>query len=196
MRSTWIGRALFTALLLLATYVMLADFANLSRAARLEAAISPEALPLPQPWGGMAWRELARLAVRGAAEDPDTARMMLQRQVRNYPVDPQPWLDLARLEARRVSDTPPVVDVQDLLSKALAARPYDRDALWSAAQIALRTGNPDLAEQKLRTWLKEFPTDTGRALFIAARWIPSPGDLLDRILPPGEDYLAEAMRVA
>ena len=180
------------ALLLPALYIMLADRINLHAAKQFSEPATPKALPLPQLLGGFAGREMALLAGAAAEVDPATALEVLEARVRNYPIDPQHWLDLARVHARRGDDRR--VDV--LLRKAHASRPEARDALWSAAQIALQSGNAALAERQLRLWLAEFPRDTERALFIGSRWIEAPGELLDRMLPPGRSYLAEAMRVA
>ena len=171
---------------------MIADGINLNAAKQFSEPATPEALALPQLWGGSAWREMSLLAGAAAEVDPVTARQMLEQRLRNYPIDPQHWLDLARIHARRGDDRR--VDV--MLRKAHASRPEARDALWSAAQIALQSGNAALAERQLRLWLTEFPRDTERALFIGSRWIETPGELLDRMLPPGRSYLAEAMRVA
>jgi len=196
-RGALAGRATLAAMLLAATYVMWADFFNLRHSIQLTSPATPDALPWPQPWGGMAWLELATLASRSGPESPAIARRMLQQRVRNYPITPRPWLDLARLESRRATTgSARAADVAALLRKAQATRPRDRDALWSAAQIALQTGDSALAERQLRSWLREFPADTGRALFIGARWIAAPGELLDRMLPPGREYLAQAMSVA
>jgi len=178
--------------LLAALYVMLADFSNLRQAQNFTQPTAPAALTWPQPWGGYAWAELAGTAVTRARLDPTTAAEILQARVRNYPIDPQPWLALARLQSR-VGDH---AATEAMLRNAYASRPADRDALWTSAQIALQSSNAGLAERQLRLWLQEFPDDTGRALFIGSRWTQSPDELLDRILPQGGDYLREAMRVA
>ncbi|NCO20080.1 MAG: hypothetical protein GW900_08570, partial [Gammaproteobacteria bacterium] len=178
--------------LLAALYVMLADFSNLRQAQNFTQPTAPAALTWPQPWGGYAWAELAGTAVTRARLDPTTAAEILQARVRNYPIDPQPWLALARLQSR-VGDH---AATEAMLRNAYVSRPADRDALWTSAQIALQSSNAGLAERQLRLWLQEFPDDTGRALFIGSRWTQSPDELLDRILPQGGDYLREAMRVA
>ena len=186
------GHLALLALLFGAGYVMLADYVNLGHAQQLEGPATLRQLPLPQPWGGHAWLKISLRAGASAEVDPAAALEVLEARVRNYPIYPRHWLDLARIHARQGEDQR--VDV--LLRKAHASRPEARDALWSAAQIALQSGNAALAERQLRLWLAEFPRDTERALFIGSRWIETPGELLDRMLPQGRSYLAEAMDVA
>lgn len=192
MKAAVTGRWLLPLLLIPALYVMLTDRVNLGAAAGFVEPAGPGSLPLPQPWGGSAWLDMALLAGAAAEVDPETALVMLEARVRNYPIDPRHWLDLARIHARQGNDR----RVGELLAKAYASRPEARDALWTAAQIALQSGNAALAERQLRLWLAEFPADTERALFIGSRWIEDPGALLDRMLPPGRAFLGEAMRVA
>lgn len=187
-----LGRGFLLLTLLVACYVMLADHANLRQSQSITTPATPTALTWPQPWGGYAWEQLTQVAMTNTRLDPVTVEAMLEARVRSYPVDPQPWLALARLESR-AGDT---AAAEAMLRKAYASRPADREALWTSAQIALQSSNAGLAERQLRQWLAEFPADTGRALFIGSRWAESPNDLIDRILPEGVDYLREAMRVA
>jgi len=189
-----LARAALVVLLLLAGYVMLADFANLRRAqeASVEAPVALDALALPQPWGGYGWRSLSRLAGDASRIDPATASAVLTEAGRRYPLDAVQWLDLARIHARDGSPEP--VDLN--LARANAVQPFERRSLWAAAQVALQTGNAPLAERQLRRWLQLYPRDTGQALFIGRRWIDEPGTLLDRMLPEGREYLAEAMEMA
>jgi len=179
-------------LLAFGSYVMLADFVNLRQAEGMARPASPDGLALPQPWGGYGWRSLARLAGDTAVLSPDTAREALLEAAVRYPLDALQWLDLARIEAR-ASNTD---RVDEMLLRANAVQPFQRSSLWSAAQVALQTGNAEMAERQLRRWLRLFPRDTGQALFIGKRWIDEPGELLDRMLPPGRDFLAEAMQTA
>ena len=182
------------ALLLLACYVMLADFMNLRRAqqASEEAPVPLSELILPQPWGGYGWRTLSRLAGDAARIDAATAESVLTDASSRYPLDADQWLDLARIHARGGNAR----RVDDYLARAGAVQPYERRSLWAAAQVALQTGNAALAERQLRQWLRLYPRDTGQALFIGSRWIDQPGMLLDRMLPEGREYLVEAMEMA
>ncbi|NBD95212.1 MAG: hypothetical protein GVY11_01895, partial [Gammaproteobacteria bacterium] len=50
--------------------------------------------------------------------------------------------------------------------------------------------------RQLRLLLEVQPTATDRALFIGSRWSDDPGELIDEILPPGREYLQQAMRRA
>ena len=189
-----LARAAVVGLLALAAYVMLADFFNLRKAqqASTEAPVPLSELVLPQPWGGYGWRALARLAGDASRIDPATARDVLTEAGRRYPLDAVQWLDLARIHARDDEAGP----VDAYLARAGAVQPFERRSLWAAAQVALQTGNAALAERQLRQWLRLYPRDTGQALFIGQRWIDDPGTLLDRMLPEGREYLAEAMQVA
>jgi hypothetical protein len=172
-------------------WVMLVDFVNLRAAHEVEHPTEPAALPLPQPWGGYAWRELSRGAGDAFAREPATAAAAIEEAATQYPLDATQWLDLARIRTERDAD-----GIDRALDKARASQPMHRESLWRAAQIALRTGQAELAERQLRQWLAMYPRDTGRALFIGARWIDDPGELLDRMLPPGREFRNEAMSVA
>ena len=183
---------LLAALLAAGGYVMLADFVNLRRAEALDRPVTPDHLGLPQPWGGYGWRRLARVAGDAAVLAPDTARRALLEAAERYPLDAVQWLDLARIHARAGN----AAAVDAALLRANAVQPFQRRALWAAAQVALQTGNAELAERQLRRWLRLYPRDTGQALFIGRRWIDSPGALIDRMLPEGREFLAEAMEVA
>ncbi|MDT8410269.1 MAG: hypothetical protein RQ741_11760 [Wenzhouxiangellaceae bacterium] len=185
--------ALLPAMLLApAAYIMLADYLNYRQARQFDAPTSPTALTLPQPWGGYGWRQLARTAGNGWLADPDTALQAIQAAAPRYPIDSGQWLDHARILTRAGRLDP----VAGLLGKAHASQPFEREALWAASQIALETGQPELAERQLRQWLDQYPRDTEQALFIARRWIDQPGERIDRVLPAGPVYLAQAMAVA
>lgn len=181
-----------TVLLVLGSYVMLADFSNYRQARAIAAPAGPDALALPQPWGGYAWRRLTRIAGNGWLLDPEAARATIEKTARRYPVDSAQWLDLARMQARGGRH----VEVPALLAKARASQPFERQAPWTTAQIALQTGQPELAETQLRQWLAQNPGDTEQALFIARRWIDDAGELIERMLPPDPLFLQQAMAVA
>lgn len=183
---------LLAVLLALGAYVMLADFRNYRQVRDIATPASPDSLSLPQPWGGYAWRQLARAAGNSWLLDPETARATIEKAARRYPVDAVQWLDLARMQARGGRQ----LEVPALLAKARASQPFERQTLWTVAQIALQTGQPELAETQLRQWLVQYSGDTEQALFIARRWIEEPGDLIDRVLPPGPLFLQQAMAVA
>jgi len=187
-----VARWLPVAALALGAWIMLADFINLRAAHEFREPTPPGQLPLVQGWGGYGWRALARLAGNAAVLAPEAAVKALETAAVRYPLDSVQWLDLAAIHARagRAEAT------ETALNKARAVQPYRRDALWRAAQIALQTGAPALAERQLRRWLEMFPGDTGQALFIGQRWIDSPGELLDRMLPPGPEYLVASLDVA
>lgn len=172
--------------------IMLTDHVNLRAASRFAEPTAPAELPLPQGWGGYAWHELARLAGDAAVLAPKKAAAVLQTAAVRYPLDPVLWLDLAAIHARARH----AAATEIALDKARAVQPYRRDALWRAAQIALQSDSPALAERQLRQWLELYPGDTGQALFIGRRWIDSPGELLDRMLPPGREFRVAALDVA
>ncbi|MDT8321179.1 MAG: hypothetical protein RQ826_11695, partial [Xanthomonadales bacterium] len=96
----------------------------------------------------------------------------------------------------RIIENLHIVTAKRLLAKARASQPFERQALWTAAQIAMQVGQLRLAETQLRQWLVQYPRDTEQALFIARRWIDDPGELIDRVLPPGPLFLQQAMAVA
>lgn len=178
--------------LAIGAYVMLVDFFNLRRALDAETPESLSVLNWPQPWGGYAWRDLVITSGADWRIAPDTVAQLIDAAATRYPIDAGQWLDRARISV----DTERSRDVDVLLQKALASRPLHRPTLWTAAQIALQTGDARLAERQLRQWLKHYPNDTGRAMFIGKRWISEPSELLDRMLPPQREYLEEAMRVS
>lgn len=181
-----------TILLALAGVVMLVDFVNPRRIAETGLLQEIPELAVPQPWGGYAWRTRSRAAADLWRQSPAAAEATMQAAAVRYPLDAGQWLTLAEMRSVQSKSD----DVAILLERALAAEPYRRDALWSAAQIALQTNDPTLAESHLRRWLVQYPADTERALFIGRRWISEPGALLDRMLPDGREFLVQAMQVA
>mgnify|MGYP006276394987 FL=1 len=191
-RSSIAGPGLLITALAVGVYVMAADFINLRATAPIVRPEPIERLPVPQPWGGYGWRELSRISGDAAVQNPESARATILRAAVRYPLDATQWLDLAQIGARAGTDS----EVAVFLDQARASQPQNRRALWRAAQIALQTGDERLAERQLRQWLQLFPSDTGQALFIGRRWIDSPDELLERMLPPGREFLEQAMQVA
>ena len=173
-------------------WVVLVDFINLRGVGDTDRPTALSTMPMPQSWGGYAWRELSRLAGDTAFLEPVLAQNVLESAARRYPLDAEQWLDLAQIHV----DANRPDRVRTALDKALASQTENREALWRAAQIALQTNRPDIAERQFRRWLQQFPNDVERALFIGSRWIPEAGELVDRMLPEGRAYLVEAMRVA
>jgi len=187
------GNALLVTLLAFGGYIMLADFFNLRQVRSGDAsALSASAMPWPQPWGGYGQRELVMAASDDWMIASETTSELIEEVSPYYPLDARQWLDLAQIRVAAGS----LQQVDTLLDKAIAIRPLHRPTLWSAAQIALQTGDAELAERQLRQWLQLYPRDTGQALFIGRRWISDPGELVDRMLPPARAYLDEAMQVA
>ncbi len=188
-----VGFSLFLLLALVASvYLMLADYLNLQSASRIETPEATRLAALPQPWGGYGLRE--RVIVDGAnwIAAPQETAALIDQSARRYPLDPQQWIERAQISvhAGRFDE------VDQFLRNAVATQPLNRSILWSAAQVAVRSGDAELAERNLKQWLRQFPDDTGRAIFVASRWIDDPGELLDRMLPPGPLYLEAAMRSA
>lgn len=173
-------------------YIMLADTLNLRSASRGAAAGTSEFTALPQPWGGYGLRE--RVVIGGAnwIEAPNATAALIDQAARRYPLDPQQWIERAQISAWSGRFD----EVDRFLQIAVATQPSNREILWSAAQVAVGSGQAGLAERNLKRWLRQFPGDTDRAIFIASRWIDDPGDLLDRMLPPEPLYLEAAMQAA
>lgn len=187
----WARFAIIPALLV-GGYIMAADFVNLRRAALVEIPTATDQLPLPQPWGGYAWHRLSRFAGDAYILDPATARNTIAEALVRYPIDATAWLDAAEVRVFE-SDLAPI---PLLLEKAFASQPFRQDILWRSAQLALQTQNFSIADDPLRRWLTLFPNETARALFIGSRWIEDPDELIDRILPPGREFLEQAMAAA
>lgn len=184
--------------LLLAGYIMLVDWINLRAVGDELEPRALEELPLPQPWGGYAWRALSRSAGDRWQAGPEQARATLAEASRRYPLDAPQWLDQARIEAAS-NDSASSVD--PLLAAAAAVQPQARAMQWRATQIALQSDQPDIAERQLRNWIRDFPRDTERALFIAGRWLDEPDALVDRILPTvdgviPDEFLVQTLRAA
>ena len=180
-------------LLIVALYVMAADFLNFRQARSIDPVATIDILDWPQPWGGYGWRHLAHDAGRRWRLDPTAAEHLILRVAERYPLDSRQWLDLARIN---IAGNAQPERIDALLQIARAVQPNQRETLWDAAQIALQAGNPTLAEQHLTEWLRQRPGDTERALFIGARWIDTPEQLIERLLPEGREYLEAAMAMA
>lgn len=172
--------------------VMLTDFVNLRQVSGSDVLQEVREFSIPQPWGGYAWHSRKLTTSDEWRQSPDSAHTTMQASAVRYPLEAAQWLTLAEIANARSGPG----EVANLLERALATEPFRRDVLWRAAQIALQTNNPALAEDHLRRWLGQYPNDTEHALFIGRRWISEPGALLDRMLPDGREFLIEAMRVA
>ncbi len=191
--QAWLALTVVLALAGMALYVMAADYFNLRQARSIAPVTAPEQLNWPQPWGGYGWRYLAYYGGERWRDDPATAARMLNQSATRYPLDSLQWLNLARIQ---MAAQAPGERIDRTLDIARAVQPEQRDALWSSTQIALQAGRTRLAEQQLSSWLRQHPYDTERALFIGARWIESPDELLERLLPNGREFLEQAMAVA
>ena len=180
-------------LLVIALYVMVTELFNLRQAQAMQPIATPDELHWPQPWGGDAWRHLARDAGRHWRLDRTSAVQLIQQVARRYPLDSQHWLDLARIS---LAENAAPEQVSALLTTAHAVQPKHRETLWNATQIALQADQTTLAEEYLSQWLKSRPADIERALLIAARWLDTPEQQIERLLPEGREYLVQTMTVA
>lgn len=145
------------------------------------------------PWGGLAGREAARYLETRWRLDPPAAEEALGKQLARYPLNPWRWLLLARIDWRNHAD---IARLRQRLTTAIAVQPNDQELRWQAANLAQSTGDRELVMAQLRQWLAGQPNETGRALFIARRWVSEPGDLLDQLVPAEDDFLTDAMRYA
>ena len=188
------SRAMAAVLLISALYVMAADYFNVRQAQAMQSVAEPDELDWPQPWGGYAWRHLVRDAGNNWRLDATSAERLIHQAAKRYPLDSVQWLDLARIG---IAVNRPAEQINTWLQTAHSVEPGRRETLWSATQIALQADQTYLAEQYLGEWLKTRPTDTERALFIAARWLDTPEQQIDRLLPSeGRDHLEQAMAIA
>ena len=154
---------------------------------------SREQLEERQPWGGLSGRALAVAADEILGLEPERMEALLAWQLPNYPLDPNRWLARA-LNAHQAGECPD--RVLDFARVAQAVQPGHRDVQWQVALLAEELGRPEHAEQALRAFLQDHPGGTRRALALAAQWIEDPADLIERILPEGEDHLLAAMDFA
>ncbi|MFP4277717.1 MAG: hypothetical protein ACLFQ2_09880 [Wenzhouxiangella sp.] len=179
--------------LLAAAGIATSEYTALRRAAEQDPISRLQDLAGQQPWGGLAGRELAgRLEARWRL-DPAASAEALGWQLTRYPLDPWRWLLRARID-RELNPDPQLS--RQRLEAAIAIQPNHRELRWRAANLAQNFGDVDLVADYLRLWLIDQPNQVNSALFIASRWLPDPDQRLDRILPPGEDYLVQAMRHA
>lgn len=146
-----------------------------------------------QPWGGFAAREAGRLLERRWRLDADAAEETLRWHLGSYPLHAARWLLLTRIALAREADE---AELTDMLATAIAVRPHKADLRWQAANLAQITGRAGLVFRQLRLLLEISPNATERALFVGSRWAEGHAQLLDEVLPPGEEYLEQAMRRA
>lgn len=154
---------------------------------------SQELLVERQPWGGLPGRALAVAADESVGLEPERAEAILAWQLPNYPLDPTRWLARA-MNAQHAGENPK--RVLDFLRVAQAIQPGHRDVQWRAALIARDLGDHAAAEHALRAFLQDHPGGVRNALMLAAQWLPDPHELIERILPEGEDHLLVALRMA
>jgi hypothetical protein len=169
------------------------EFINLRALDRDRPAVALERVQSTLPWGGLAGREAARSLETRWRADPELSAAALDWQLARYPMHPQRWLLRARI-AHALDEDLALLGAH--MSSAVAVQPGSRDVRWQSANLAQRTGDVDLVVDHLRLWLADQPNMADRALFVAQRWIDDPDVLIDRVLPPGDDFLARAMRYA
>ncbi|MFU8832425.1 MAG: hypothetical protein ACNA7J_09745 [Wenzhouxiangella sp.] len=190
---TWGRAALLMLPLLAATWVASSEFLQLRSLDIEQPSADLQRLQYSQPWGGLAAREAAANLEMRWRQNPGEAASALAWQLQRYPLDPWRWLLAARID-RQVADD--AIRTAWLLDQAIVVQPGDRELRWRAVNLAQFFGEPDLLANQLRIWLADQPRQTGRALFLANRWLPEPGERLDKVLPMGEEFLIEAMRHA
>jgi len=174
--------------------VMGMDFQTLREYNRDNDPAANAAAPAYPPWGGYALRAGARDSASLWGVDPDSISLTLVESTQNYPLDARQWLNLARIEASLHGADSKLLGPH--LEVAVAIQPFNRDTRWRAAQVALQAGDHLLAEQHLKQWLNGAPSSSQQALLVARRWLHNPDDLVERILPAGDDFLAQAMSFA
>jgi hypothetical protein len=168
-------------------YLALRDFKASAISEQIGSSVAP-------PWGGYAQRALARNSASLWGTDADGVSDTLIQTIHRYPLDARYWLNLARIEASlNGADS---ILLGPHLEAAVAIQPLNRDVRWRASQIALQSGNNELAEHHLQQWLVDAPSNTQQALMIARRWLTDPEQLIDRLLPHGEAFLVQTMRFA
>ena len=169
------------------------EYRSLRLIDRSDPATSLENILDRQPWGGLGSLHAARVLNLRWRTNPDGADQVLSRQLSRYPIDPVIWL-LRSTVAFRIDTTPDVRAGH--LAVAAATQPGSENVQWQAAMIALRGSDWDLTERHLKLTAVSTPRQTGRALFVAQRWLHDPDTLLDRVVPDSEKHLIEAMRHA
>jgi hypothetical protein len=189
-----VSRFLLCFLLLTGVLVMLAEREALSPLDNGQISIEFDIPYRPIIGNSYSLRNAARQAGVAWGSDPDGARALITRYLVEYPLDTRAWLDLARIEASQHGRESYMLAAH--LQAAAAVRPGSRPTHWQATQIALQAGDTELAERHLALWLKGRASDTARALFVARRWIDDADELLDRIVPPGIEFLSRTMAFA
>lgn len=146
-----------------------------------------------QPWSGLAGGVLADSLQHTWRLDPAGAEAVFAWQLERQPLDAHRWLDRASIaQSRRVE----AEQVRQHVEAAVAVQPQSREINWRAAIMAIQLGQVEPAEAYLRRWLQDQPRQIARALFLAGRWIEDPEDLVERMVPPGEEYLAATLDFA
>lgn len=153
----------------------------------------PSDLRAGLPWGGFAGRRLSVVVEADWRRHPEAAESFLAWQLRRYPVDHSRWFHRAMMARDLGHDSQRILAH---LEAAVAAQPGHREGRWRAANLAQLLGDSDLAASHLQGWLQGQPHAAGQALFAAGRWIRDTDELLDRILPDGEAYVAASLRFA
>lgn len=173
--------------------IAVSEYRLLRAVDRSDPASSLEQIKAWQPWGGLASLHASRILSLRWRSDPHQAEQLLSWQLQRYPIDPQGWL--VRSTVAFQTDAP-VEQRAAHLKAAAATQPHNRAVRWQAAMTSLRAGDTDLTEQHLKLAARGDRRYTSRALFMAQRWINSPDELLDRIVPSTEEHLTAAMRHA
>ncbi|NBD96027.1 MAG: hypothetical protein GVY11_06095 [Gammaproteobacteria bacterium] len=186
-------RALLLLPAVVALWIAASEFAHLRWLDRDEPAASIDSMRITQPWGGLAGKEGARLLETRWRLNADTARSALEWQLGHYPLSPWRWLLFTHIA---VADGADEQGLTNLLATAISVQPHSPTVRWEAANLAQRTGRASLVFRQLRLLLEVQPNATDRALFIGSRWSDDPGALIDQVLPPGREYLQQAMRRA
>jgi hypothetical protein len=136
----------------------------------------------------------ARHASREWRANPERAKAILAETARHYPLDPLPWLTLARIKASQDEANSSTLTAN--LEAAAAVAAGNRSTLWLASQIALQANDLALAETYLKRWVAPDARAVEQALMVARRWIRDPEVLLTTLLPDSEPHLSEAMQFA
>ncbi len=140
------------------------------------AAAACEALAAIDPAEGAAGlRELAAKLLD--ARQDAVAEKRLRRAVELAPSEPEGWKLLARLDEARGRDA----DARTSWERALANDPEDPEALLSAGQLALRTGDLTAARGWLRQAVRATSDEASARARVAALWLEAkqPAEALD-----------------
>lgn len=145
------------------------------------------------PWGGYAGGVLADSLQYSWRVDPAAAEDAFAWHLEHYPLHPYRWLDRASIGRARQMEPERVMRH---VEAGVSVHPGNREINWLAASLAIQLGRMVEAEDYLRRWLDGQPGQVARVLFMAGRWLDDPGDLLDRVVPEGEDYLSSVLALA